>query len=328
MRQNRLLELDALRGLGAVAVVLYHYFFRYSEIYGHPNLSVGWADYGKYGVQLFFIISGFVIYWTLNRVEKPMDFIVSRFARLYPVYWMALILTFALVSYFGLAGREVELSDAIKNLLMFHEYLGVQHVDGVYWTLTIELSFYLLVFVIYLLNQLRSVELWFTPLIFLSLARTAGFIAIPGLAAQLLIPEYIMFFVAGICFFKIYKNLSDRMTVPILLLSLVSTSFVFSVKDFWVFSVLYAVFYLAITGWLAFLRLRLFVGLGTVSYALYLVHQNIGYIIINQSYRWGLPPVFGILAAIATSLLIASVLTYYIERPSARMIRRAYKSQA
>lgn len=328
MKHHRLLELDALRGIGAVAVVLYHYFFRYNEIYGHQNLAVDWAYFGKDGVQLFFLISGFVIYWTLHRVKKPMDFWVSRFSRLFPVYWVALAITFTVVSFGGLAGREVGLGDAIRNMLMLHEYFGVPHVDGVYWTLAVELSFYGLIFVIYLGRQLRFCEQWLSLLMVLSLLKTAGLIMIPDVVAKLLIADYIMFFVGGVCFFKIYKGLASWMTVFILLLSLVSTIFIYSIRDFLVYSVLYALFFLSISGWLAFLRSKLFVSLGTISYSLYLIHQNIGYVIINQFYRWNLTPSVGIVLAVFISLLLAHLLTQYIEKPLADILRRLYTQHA
>ncbi len=311
-----------------MAVVLYHYFFRYNEIYGHPNLAVDWAYFGKDGVPLFFLISGFVIYWTLHRGQKPLDFWVARFSRLYPVYWGALAITFSVVSFWGLAGREVAFRDAMQNLLMFHEYLGVPHVDGVYWTLTVELSFYVLIFAIYLCRQLRVGEQWLSLLIVLSLLKTVGFIVIPDVVAKLLITDYIMFFVGGMCFFKIHKGLASGMTVFILLLSLVSTILIFSIRDFLVFSVLYVLFYVSISGWLAFLRSRLLVSLGTLSYSLYLIHQNIGYVIINRFYRWNFNPNLGICLAFAISFLLAYGLTHYLEKPAVKMVRRVYLQQA
>ena len=142
MSSKRLLELDALRGIAALMVVFYHYFYHYNEMYGHQSIPVSWSFVGRLGVALFFIISGFVIFWTLSRTERPLNFIVSRFSRLYPVYWFAIALSFVAVLCFGLPGREVSLRDAALNTLMFHEYLDVPHVDGVYWSLTVELSFY------------------------------------------------------------------------------------------------------------------------------------------------------------------------------------------
>jgi len=87
----RLAQLDALRGVAALLVVGFHYTTRFDQLYGHagePLLSLPW---GHYGVNLFFMISGFVIFMTLERTQRATDFVVSRFSRLYPAYWGALL---------------------------------------------------------------------------------------------------------------------------------------------------------------------------------------------------------------------------------------------
>ena len=73
---RRLHSLDALRGLAALGVVAYHYL-------DQP------AYYGLLGVELFFIISGFVILMTLERVPSLLQFAIGRAARLYPAYWFS-----------------------------------------------------------------------------------------------------------------------------------------------------------------------------------------------------------------------------------------------
>jgi len=326
LKQHRLLELDALRGLAALAVVFFHYFFRYNQLYGHHDLSVNWAHFGKYGVQLFFIISGFVIYWTLNRVEKPVDFLVSRFSRLYPVYWAALVTTFCVVSYFGLPGREAHIKTAFENIIMFQEYFFIPHVDSVYWTLTIELTFYWWVFVLYLFNQLKNVDLWLSPLVLLAVLKGVGLITIPYVIDMVFIIDYISFFIAGICFFKIQDGIAGKITYAILLFSLLATIASFSMNEFVLFSMFYLIFFLSVSGHFGFLKFRPFVFLGSISYSLYLIHQNIGYVVINQFYKFAITPQYAIVFAILTSITIAVLLTRYVEKPSLQYIRKTYKN--
>jgi len=83
---GRIQELDSLRGIAAVAVVLYHFTYRFGELYEFQTPPPFQVTLGQYGVQLFFIISGFVIFMTLNRTRRPLDFVVSRFSRLHPTY--------------------------------------------------------------------------------------------------------------------------------------------------------------------------------------------------------------------------------------------------
>jgi peptidoglycan/LPS O-acetylase OafA/YrhL len=61
--------------------------------------------------------------------------------------------------------------------------------------------------------------------------------------------------------------------------------------------------------------------LGSLSYSLYLVHQNIGYGVITLSYNAGLPGWLGVGLAIIIALLLASLIHYYIEKPAQRQFR-------
>jgi peptidoglycan/LPS O-acetylase OafA/YrhL len=99
-------ELNALRGFAAFAVMLFHYTSRYGQLYGYNDLLPFHMSWGQYGVQLFFLISGFVIFMTLGRTRQPINFVVGRFSRLYPTYWAGVIATFTIVAVMGLPGRE------------------------------------------------------------------------------------------------------------------------------------------------------------------------------------------------------------------------------
>jgi peptidoglycan/LPS O-acetylase OafA/YrhL len=68
-------------------------------------------------VNLFFIVSGYVIFMTLHRTREPMDFVVSRFSRLFPAYWAAVVLTFLVTTLLGLPGKQVAVAQALVNLL-------------------------------------------------------------------------------------------------------------------------------------------------------------------------------------------------------------------
>ena len=158
-RISRLVEIDALRGVAALAVVLFHYTARFDELFGHrPPPAISFSG-GHYGVNLFFIISGFVIFMTLEKTSKPMDFVVSRFSRLFPAYWTAIVLTFLLTHLLGLPGKLVDLATAFGNLVMIHGLLfRIPHVDGVYWTLEVELLFYCGMLGLFCLRRLGKVH--------------------------------------------------------------------------------------------------------------------------------------------------------------------------
>ena len=93
---NRIYEMDVLRISGALVVIMYHYTFRGLILNGEriplfPAIEVV-TKYGYLGIGLFFMISGFVILFSaLNK--SPLEFVISRIDRLYPVYWVAVSIT-------------------------------------------------------------------------------------------------------------------------------------------------------------------------------------------------------------------------------------------
>ncbi len=328
MQQNhRLLELDALRGIAAFAVAIYHYFYRYDQIYGHENIPVNWAYFGQLGVELFFMISGFVIFWTLNRTEKPFDFIISRFSRLYPTYWAAILTTFIVLILFGLPGREVSYTNAVLNILMFQEYLRIPHIDGVYWTLTVELTFYFWMFTLYLTNKLDKAEHIFSILVLISILHSLEYISIPVPLYKVFLLEYLPFFLAGICFYKISHGRQKISTISALFISLVSTTFIYPLEFFIIFTIFYLIFYLSISGFLKKLTLKPLIFMGGISYSFYLLHQNIGYVVINEFYKYNWCPSLGILSAIILCIFLAFLLSKYIEGPAISYIRQCYRER-
>src|SRR6185437_9271256 len=86
MQKQRFLELDAMRGIAALMVTFAHFHVGSSVVE-----TLGY--YGQFGVQLFFILSGFVIFQTLLFCKGPLDFIYLRFSRLYPAYWASILIT-------------------------------------------------------------------------------------------------------------------------------------------------------------------------------------------------------------------------------------------
>src|SRR5262249_50776621 len=104
-----------------------------------PTLSL---SRGFFGVHLFFVISGFVIVLTLKKTSHISHFIRKRFFRLYPAYWVALVITFVLVRFFPLPDRVRSFHELLVNFTMIQHWLDVKHIDGVYWTLSLELAFY------------------------------------------------------------------------------------------------------------------------------------------------------------------------------------------
>lgn len=147
---KRLAYLDALRGIAALLVVFTHL---YLPVVGHVWVFDYLIDPGKLGVLWFFMISGVVIPYSLKPgPDGAQRFLVSRFMRLYPAYWVSLLLFVVVLK---LTGAPLpSLAQIAANVTMVQAALGFDDVIGLYWTLFIELVFYGLCLALFISGKL------------------------------------------------------------------------------------------------------------------------------------------------------------------------------
>ncbi len=326
MQNKRLLELDSLRGIAAISVLIYHYFFIYNEYYKHSFNFPEFLKFGRYGVELFFIISGFVIFWTLSNSQQLSDFLFSRFARLFPGYWATVILTFICLLLIGLPNHNVSLIDLILNFTMLQDYFSYPHVDGVYWTLTLELAFYFWMGCLFYFKRQENIESYLFLWIIISciLIYHRFNFDINNKVKAFFLLQYIQFFALGICFYKIKQNLINKWVVSVVIMSFFAILLKYSNYIALSLILISIVVLLAALGKLKFLSIKPLVFLGTISYPLYLIHQNIGYMIIRYSYSLGLNPSIGIIFATVVSLSLATAICYLIEKPAQKYLKNVY----
>jgi len=327
--KSRLSELDALRGIAALMVVLCHYTYSYNELYSkHINFPFTFPE-GKYGVQLFFLISGFVIFLTLNKTRHPLEFVISRLSRLYPAYWASVLLTFTLISIFSLpdSSKTPSIYDAVINLTMLQRWFRIENIDPVYWTLAVELSFYIIMFTAYLTNQLKRIEvLSIAYLIFIILTKIIenhfGITILNVIKVSLLL-DYGNLFIAGIMFYKIIHE-PKKIHYLIIFICLLTEYFLHSESNILI-AVYFVIFYLFTQGKLKFISMKPLLFLGSISYSLYLTHQTIGYILIDNLYRRGLDaPWLLLLIALSSSIALASFMRLCIEKPAQNWLRKRW----
>jgi peptidoglycan/LPS O-acetylase OafA/YrhL len=327
MIKNRFSTLDAMRGLAVMAVVLYHYTTGYYNKYPQELQLPFTLEMAKYGVQIFFIISGFVIFMTITHIEKAKDFIAYRFIRLYPAFLFSVIFTFTLVYSFGLQGREVSFFDMILNLSLIACQF-IPNVDGVYWSLICELKFYFLILIFYLFNSLEKIDIFaLYYILFILISNIFGFneIIIYKIMDKIFIFNYLTFFISGIIFYKIYNNKANYLSYIVLFLSFVIGFYIDTFNATSTLIYIYGLFILISVHRLNWFKNKPFLFLGDISYALYLIHQNMGYIILNYTFSINISPWIGTSIAIIISIVIAALITFYIERPTIKFLKYKYK---
>lgn len=317
---KRFHELDALRGFAALAVVIYHYS-------GHADRyhEAGWYfTPGVYGVQLFFLVSGFVIYFTLERSRTLADFAFSRFSRLYPTYWTALALWGA-VSVL-IVGNALWVGGYAVNATMWQKFLGFEDIDIVFWTLAVELVFYVWMAAIFRAGMLRHI----VPIALVWVAGSAAWVMAgrPETLATYLILPHIPYFVAGMMFYLIRRDGAKREYVEMILLALAAAALVDGLPGAVSAAVILAIFALAVAGRLRWAVNPVTLWLGAISYALYVTHRNLGYVALNAAHEWGWNPTAAIVTVTGVALVIASGVTYGIERPAMRALRDWWATSA
>ena len=156
---NRVDALQALRAIAATLVMLFHVTMSTPDFMGF-EFAGNVFDRAMAGVDIFFVLSGFIIYHSVK--SKPgmtrWDFAVSRFTRLFPIYWVviaALIVGEALHLSGGNPER-LEAATIIRSLLLApspHSHFPKGYVLDVAWTLVIEVGFYLLFALLFFWNE-------------------------------------------------------------------------------------------------------------------------------------------------------------------------------
>jgi peptidoglycan/LPS O-acetylase OafA/YrhL len=342
---DRFEELDVLRGVAASCVVLSHYSSHCARYLGGGPFGMHLPTiYGFYAVELFFMISGFVIYFTLERSASWRDFAFSRITRLYPAYWTALTLMVVVQSV--AFGQRFWVGGYVTNLTMLQEFLGFGNLDNVFWSLTVEVAFYAIMGGLFVLGLLRRIEIvaaiWLALAGLWSLVDQYLGIALPAALPRVLILRYAPFFVAGIAFYRITRKGPSAGRLGLLLAALAAAGMIDGLWDadapavawgdvlgrLWVAGTLFAIFALAVTGRLRFAISPVTVWLGTISYSLYLSHRNLGYSSLFWLADAGVSVTTSFLVTLAGALILAVTLTYAVERPVMHRLRRWYRARS
>lgn len=315
---NRIPELESLRGIAALSVLFFHYtyFFRSKINY---DFSPSWDfKFGHHGVELFFMVSGFVIFMSLDRISSVKEFLYKRFIRLYPTYWICLLITLLVLLFNNTNYFDFTIKEKVLNLIMFQSLFNINNIDGSYWSLLPELLFYVAMIVLWkfkFTKKIVLVSLVWLILMYLALLR-------PSVIDILLNLKFGVFFIIGIMFNLLFKDKKNSYAHVIILLALITVIFVQESMDAFLFTAFFVLlFYLLIYQQLTFLNNRTLIFFGKISYPLYLLHQTIGFILIYNFIVLGLPHFFSILLTISLITGLSYLVYEYLEKPIIKKLR-------
>ena len=339
-------EIDLLRFLAAFVVLLFHYTFRgYAADHLSPvhyPLLENIFKYGNLGVELFFIISGYVVLMSAyNKTVR--QFSLSHVVRLYPAFWVACTITFSVMYLFGPAkgmlGWSIFIEASIKkyilNMTMLQQFFGAGDLDGVYWTLSYEIIFYFLISLLLAYQLMRY--LIFILGGWLLYSAYAGFAIFTSPFATLLLPAYGPFFIAGMLFYLLQQKMGNAKQLYGLLIG----SWVLAVRhslahakdnaEYYhtsfsplviavLISLFYLLFLLIIFRKIDLYRYKWLSWLGSLTYPLYLLHHNLGDILFQR--LGGKTDKYVLLIGIILfMLLLAYLLHVYVEKRFSTYLR-------
>ncbi|MDL4772832.1 acyltransferase family protein [Actinomadura xylanilytica] len=342
-------ELDLLRFIAAGAVMLHHFAGVRSTVWAgrdgrkiFPELAPV-AHFGYLGVELFFLISGFVILMSVWG-RAPGDFAVSRIVRIFPAYWFSVLLGVVLFLVTGAAvpfrpDNPDPVGRFLPNLTMLQDGIGVLPLEVVYWTLWIELHFYVLIALLVWrgITYGRCVTFMVSWLLVGAYAKEAD----NELLQKLLFPEMAPLFIAGMAFFLIYR-FGPNLALGLIAAACWALSVHYGVQDInelntWpgvhetvvpiVLTALYLIMMLVALRKLSWLGWRGFTVLGALTYPLYLLHEMVARAIVKQFFPHPVLDRLTILPVITAAALLSAYLVYrLVEVPMQKMMRPRLKS--
>lgn len=329
-RREHIYELDYIRAISAILIVLYHYTTRYRESIGHIGTWPLEFPWGSWAVNTFFLLTGLLT--VRNFKEGGLRFAFKRFARLWPAFAVSVLITTVFMAVL-LPDRLRSVTEIILNFTMFPAYLGANPVDGVYWTLPLEIIFYfwMMIFMIGK-NHRRLIWClygWVAVVLGLAVCDRIGLNAMPvNLLKLLFIPERAACFILGaaIALLNRKENLHLGVVLPLAALCVI-TLYLWLGWRVCLWTVAWAVvIFLVSTGKLRFAmkntnvlhKCLLFVS--AVSYTLYLLHQNIGFAIIRKLEQLGCDSQLWIFVPVALAFLLAAAVHYWVELPAGKWL--------
>jgi len=318
--------IQSLRGLSALAVVLAHFWHGQKGILIHPFLNY-LSKAGAYGVHVFFIISGFILLYSLNKhaykIKSFPKFLVKRLIRLEPAYIISILLVVLCSSYLApmldvpYHATHKSPSDIWLHLMYLIPFVkGTSWAQGVYWTLAVEFQFYLLIGLLAAFFIKGNISKYYKHLV-LILCMSLGLIW----TNNNFFPAWMTFFGIGMAaFFKVIEVFNWKDYGVQLLICLTINWIVFQNLNFFL---LLSLFPILIILWLERKNMP-FQFLGKISYSLYLIHGGLGLFLLKYCVKHFeltsvLSQMTALLVSIAFSIGISFLIYKLFEAPFTKL---------
>jgi peptidoglycan/LPS O-acetylase OafA/YrhL len=316
--QDRIATVEVLRGVAALAVAWFHFTNSDPQFPSTQWLRASGA-WGWLGVECFFVISGFVIPLAMHRggyrVGGAGRFLARRLIRLHPAYMASLAVTVALWYVSSPAGAPPPgAAQVLLHTVYLPAFFGYPWLNAVYWTLAMEVQFYVLLACTFPLLSHPAAPV---RVAWVAIASALSLL----ISSDILVVRYLVVFAMGGAAFLIAGGLVDRATGLVLLAWLAAVT---AIVHGWPAAAAASATAM-ILAWQLRLASVTLIRIGALSYSLYLLHAPLGGRVVNLGARYaeGAAAELAVMcAAMAVSLGAAFVLYRLVERPSLRLAGR------
>jgi peptidoglycan/LPS O-acetylase OafA/YrhL len=320
-KKGYLYSLDYLRGFAALAVSLYHFVGKANYL-PEGNILQKVTDYGHFGVEIFFVISGLVIPYSMEKgnytIDKFFTFLKKRFIRIEPPYLICVVLVLILnyittITPFYVGEKfKIDYLQVFYHLGYLNAFMGMDWLNQVFWTLAVEFQYYLLIALIFPAISSKNPFIWITSLVIFNFVSSSP--------DRNLVFNFSIFFTAGIL---VFRFLCDKLTTKAFFLAMLCT-LAFTFNRYGITEVLV----ILLTTIVILSRLKPTVWstfFGDISYSLYLLHLPVGLRIISLTQRFSENEAFRYAMILGALLIsIAASYLYYrlVEKPFKTMSQK------
>lgn len=345
MEHQRIGFCDELRGFAAIIVMLSHFTIGFNALHGFlynpltsDDIFPSWflrllpID-GAFGVAIFFLISGFIIPFSLQK-RSAFKFLQARIIRIYPVYVVSALITTLL----GLVLFDFDFQKIIifiKSITLFRDWLGGPAVDGVLWTLEVEIKFYLYIALMLPILRSKPIIVIIIPLIivvfFIFLLKIHPSYPIEstfqGYRTVLNVVLYDFGFLSymniGLIIYLYHVGKFNKSWSMMLILFSLIVCLIFIKERYQSNNLVLEIYLFALVVFLFFYKFGIFFKIGfsgffaKISYPLYAVHSTLGFVLLSLFiFKFNIYPILSLFCVIGIVTYVAYVIHKLVELPS------------
>ncbi|MCI7706337.1 MAG: acyltransferase [Parabacteroides sp.] len=323
--QQRNRQIDGLRGITILFIVVFHMIYSYSENFLDIYPSILMINrWGVVGYTLFLIISG---YFLVTDKAEGFSLVKKRIKRLWPTYFLSITVDFILTRFISLPNRTITITDYILNIPFLNGFIGKPYLDAGHWYLTI------LIGAIILFSLINKAPINRRPIyILITLLVNCVLFLISSLTQELYWIRYLLaidggaylpLICAGAGIYYINSDKNRCLGLIVYGMSLVASVILLKVQYVPVVLLASVVFWIVLKGKCSFMESRILLFLGDISYSLYVTHALFGFLLISYlQVCFGEYSIVFSIFAVLMCLVYATLVHFYFELPVSRALSK------